>query len=358
MSFSLPGLVLAGLLTFLSPCVLPLAPFLTASLVAAGGSRAARVKATAWFALGFTIVFVGLGIGAGALGEAIGQAKPALYLVGAIVSILFGLKMMGIITTAGPFSWMERSLRVPDFSRKLPQGLQGLAFGAVFGLGWTPCVGPVLGAVLTYVASSQASPARGALMLFAFSVGLSLPLFGIALAIDRARPWLEKLKKFLPKIEYAAGLGLTIFGVLLLNQARFSVDPAPAAGAPVAALNDRHEQLSLGAATPRLGRMVFFYTDTCPICHAMERYLSEFENQCSSKNFQFSRVNVGWPGNAQASERYQVRAVPQISVFDGEGREVIHLIGYQTEARLREAARSITGLVCQQGGECTAGPGC
>lgn len=353
MSWSWLGLFAAGLGTFLSPCVFPLVPILVASWATTDlerGSRWSRVRSTAWFAVGFTLAFVALGSGFGALSSALGSMKPALFLIASVILAIFGLRMTGVIRGDGMLSWVHRSFRLPDFTGKLPRGLNGVVFGLIFGLGWTPCVGPVLGAVLTYVASKQGSPARGATMLLVFSLGISLPLLGVAFGLERVTPWLARMRRWIPKIEYAMGVGLLIFASMLLMQARFagtaalsSANPA----SPVVAMDVQNETLTLGRAKPGQTRMVFFFSEHCPVCHAMERYLPDFEKSCASKAFRFSRVDVDQAENSSAAERFNIRAVPVVSVFDDQGREVLHLVGYQTEARLRDAARAFGGLLCR-----------
>jgi cytochrome c-type biogenesis protein len=348
MSWGFFGLFGAGLATFLSPCVLPLAPILVASWSTSGASKWARLFSTLWFALGFTLTFVLLGLSASAISAWIAPIKPFLFAFGATILALFALKMLGVINSNSTFSWLEKTIRLPDVSRRVLRSLAGFVFGLIFGLSWTPCVGPILGAVLTYVASQQTSPIRGAAMLGVFSLGISLPLLILAVASDQLKPWLARLRAWIPRIEYAMGVGLLIFSISLLNQARVASDLLHIRNSPVTAIDQSKNTFTLGAKTPGQFRMVFFYSENCPICHAMESYLPGFEKSCTSSIFKFSKVNVDLADNSGAAEHFQVRAVPTLSVFDGEGRELVHLVGYQTESRLREAARTMTGLICQE----------
>lgn len=341
MNFSWFGLFGAGLATFVSPCVLPLVPILVASWATAGSSRFSRVLSTAWFSVGFTAAFVSLGVGAAAVSARLETLKPVLLLGGAFIVGIFGLRMMKVIS----LSWLERSFQLPDFSQKVPRGLSGLVFGLVFGLGWTPCVGPILGAVLTYVASQQSSPLRGAMMLFVFAQGISLPLIAVAAGFDRMKPLLGKVRSWLPRIEYATGFGLVLFALFLFNAARFSSGEQTADGS-VAATDQHHQVVRLGEKSPGQVRMVFFYSDHCSICHAMESYLGGFEKECESQAFRFSKVNVDKSENGLAAAKYNIRAVPTVAVLGADGKELIHLVGYQTEGRLREAAKVTAGLLC------------
>lgn len=352
MSFSLLGTFAAGLLTFLSPCILPLAPILLANLLSIKNpTRFDRFKATIWFSLGFTLVFAFLGISLPFISSALGGATPLLIAVGGLMLALFGLRMMGMLGEGRLAAWLTRSFHLPELSSKLPKGLQGLGFGALFGLSWTPCVGPVLGGVLTYVASQESTPWQGAALLSSFALGISLPLLLIAIASDRVSPVLGKLKRHLPRIEYAAGLGLFVFGVYVVSQARLQdfIHRGTPSGA-LTAVNHQQQAVRLDQGKPGVSRMVFFYSDNCPVCHAMERYLPEFEAACASASFEVVRINVDHSENGAAAQYFGVRAVPTISVLNSKGAELVHLVGYQTQSRLREAARTVTELACAKEG--------
>lgn len=336
----------AGIATFASPCVLPLAPILIASWTTAGSGPRARIYSTLGFTLGFTTTFVALGLGANLLVQLLAPFKPILFITAAGILAAFGLKMLGLIQARGIFSVLNRSWLLPDFSKKIPRAFSGLIFGLVFGLGWTPCVGPILGGVLTYVASQESSGIRGGMMLFSFSIGIALPLLALAAFSEKLNPVLTQLKGWLPKIEWATGFGLILFAIMLFNQARFETLGNKKIQA-VSATDQNGNRISLGKQDGKTTRLVFFYSDHCPVCHAMESFLPDFEKDCASSRFEISKVNVDDRANSAAANRFQVRAVPTISLISPDGYEIAHLVGYQTEGRLREAAQVTTSAFCK-----------
>jgi cytochrome c-type biogenesis protein len=173
----------AGVFTVLSPCVLPVAPILVSGLVTADHvSRWSRLRATLLFALGFAVVFVLLGLGVSALTNVAQPLRPVFLTVAAMTLALYGLKMTNVLNARRRLAWMDRSLGVLTVR---PSGnLPAVAFGVMFGLTWTPCAGPVLGGVLTYVARREQGTGVGALMLLTYAAGVATPLLLIAVASE------------------------------------------------------------------------------------------------------------------------------------------------------------------------------
>ena len=212
---------LAGLVSFVSPCVLPLVPaylsFLTGSSVeelraSLTADARARVLAHALaFIAGFTIVFVALGASASAVGAALRDNQALIARIGGIVIIILGLQMMGVLR------WRvlarDTRLQVQSGQRSLAaSAIVGLAFAA----GWSPCIGPILAAILA-LASQSNSVLQGAWLLFVYSMGLAVPFLVTAAAIGVVLPALNRIKRFLPAIEFAAGAFMILTGVVLVN---------------------------------------------------------------------------------------------------------------------------------------------
>jgi cytochrome c-type biogenesis protein len=211
---ALPVAALAGLVSFLSPCVLPLVPgyiSYTTGLVGAdvGEAHRGRVLAgTGLFVLGFTAVFVSYGALFGGLGVWLLGHTVAIQRVLGAVTIVMGLVFMGLVPGSGR-EW--RVHRAPTL------GLAGAPLlGVIFGLGWTPCIGPTLAAVQT-LALTQASAARGAILTAAYCFGLGLPFILVGLGFRRVAGGLGWVKRHYPLVMGTGGALLVVLGVLLLT---------------------------------------------------------------------------------------------------------------------------------------------
>jgi cytochrome c-type biogenesis protein len=215
-SVGLPLAFFAGLLSFLSPCVLPLIPsyvsFITGlSLDDVGARRWVALSHAVMFVLGFTVIFVLLGASATALGALLNYHRVWLERVGGLLIIVFGLYLLGVLRWGA----LARERRVQ--LRDKPVGYLGSALvGLAFGAGWSPCIGPILGAVLTYT-SATATVGRGIVLLLAYSLGLGVPFLLAALAIDGFLAWFQRFRRVIPLVTRVAGAVLVVVGVLLAS---------------------------------------------------------------------------------------------------------------------------------------------
>ena len=217
------GVALAGLLSFLSPCVLPLVPayigFLggtTLDMLSKDGEESQAVYrrvliASLFFVLGFTTVFVALGASASLMGQWLLQYKDELALVAGVALILFGLHFLGLL----PIGLLYRELRFHGTGR--PASMIGAyVIGLAFAFGWTPCIGPVLSAVLA-AAASEASLGRGVGLLVVYSLGLGIPFLLAAVAIKPFLGLFAMFKSHLGKVEKVMGAALVITGILFMT---------------------------------------------------------------------------------------------------------------------------------------------
>jgi cytochrome c-type biogenesis protein len=211
---------LAGLLSFVSPCVLPLIPaylsFLTGSSVeelkaqSDARSRARTMLHALAFVAGFTVVFEAIGLSASALGSAFIDYKDWIARIGAVVIIVLGLNMLGLFRI--PALMMDKRLQFRSANRSLVASfLVGIGFAA----GWSPCIGPILGLII--LKASQQHYGTAMFFLFVYSMGLAVPLLITAAAITQALTALNRVKRYLGIIEIVAGIFLILTGLVIFT---------------------------------------------------------------------------------------------------------------------------------------------
>jgi len=210
----------AGLFSFLSPCVLPLFPsylsFITGMSVDRLTSDASSVRSTVLlhsiaFIAGFTTVFVSLGASFSAAGQFLFEYRDVIRIAGGALIIVFGLYIAGILRV-GMFS-RTKQVQV----RNKPAGFLGsYLVGLTFAIGWTPCVGPILGSILT-LASNDKTVQQGIALLFGYSAGLGVPFLLSSLALGGFLRFFKKYRPFIPTVERVAGVLLVAVGLLVVT---------------------------------------------------------------------------------------------------------------------------------------------
>lgn len=216
------GALLAGLLSFLSPCVLPIVPFylsylagvgmnqVTASAEISGAVRLRAVLAASCFALGVITVFVALGASATVFGQMLRDYFDILRWLAAAVILIMGLHFLGVIR----IGLLYRQFRADTGATSNMSLVGAYVIGLAFAFGWTPCVGPVLAAIL-FTAAGQETAGTGAALLFVYGLGMTLPFILAAMFIGPFMRWMARFRRHLPKIEKAMGALLIVFGVLI-----------------------------------------------------------------------------------------------------------------------------------------------
>jgi len=210
----------AGLVSFLSPCMLPLVPIYLAQLVSQSTYQSARLSErsptrlltfthAALFVLGFTLAFVALGATASTLGSLLQAYQSQLRLFGGMLLILIGLHMTGLIQVP-LFFWQKRVV----FHPARPSYPASLLIGIIFAIGWTPCIGLILGPILG-LAAAAATLKQGVLLLLAYSLGMGLPFLLLGLGLNQTSRWFIRLKPYLPWIEIATGVVMILVGILI-----------------------------------------------------------------------------------------------------------------------------------------------
>jgi len=216
--------VIAGLFSFASPCVLPIVPpylaymsgMTLAEMATHTPARNRALVRSALFVLGLSVVFVILGLTAAALGNAFIRNQVLFQQIAGVVIILFGLHFLRILT----IPVLSREFRL-DTARISQSPVGAFVLGLAFAFGWTPCIGPQLGAILA-LAAQEDSVARGGLLLLFYAAGLGIPFIIVALLLARMTRLIDQLKSHMRTIEIAMGVLLIAIGLLLVT-GRFSL---------------------------------------------------------------------------------------------------------------------------------------
>ncbi len=341
MELALLTVFAAGVVTFFTPCVLPMIPIYLSTLV--GGrpvgevGRGYLMRRAGLFIVGFVAVFTVMGLGAGGIGEFMRAHQGWVQLAGAVLVILFALQFLEVIN----LRFMQATVRADGgrWTEKLG-GFDAVGMGVLFAAGWSPCVGPVLGTVLTYTASEAADPAAGALYLGVYGLGFAVPMFLAAAFAEAGAKALRASNKFLPRFKQiggglllAVGAWLAVVGGQALWQAHSG--EAQADGAEVA-LADAGERPVL----------VEFYRDGCTICEGMAPVVRAVADACAG-HAEVRFVNISKPENQHLAARHHIVGVPTFAVLEPGGGEVKRLVGAQSGDALRGLLASVALSGCE-----------
>ena len=207
----------AGLISFLSPCVLPLIPGYISYISGTSLDKIDKSKKnlivikTIFFTLGFSLVFIALGSAASFIGKFFLSNSYTLRIVAGIIIIFFSLQLMGIMN----LNFMNKDFRV--FTKSYNNNITfPILVGACFGFGWTPCIGPILGSILT-IAAIEESSSKSILLLSSYSLGLAIPFIISGILIDKFVIFSKKLKKYLNIINIAGGVILLLTGIAIIT---------------------------------------------------------------------------------------------------------------------------------------------
>lgn len=202
---------LEGIITFISPCLLPMLPIYV-SYFAGGSERSTgrTLKNALGFVTGFTVLFVAMGALAGTLGSFLTRYQTAVNIITGLIVIFFGLNFIGVFRI-NLFKGMNNSVDVKNLGF-----ISSMLFGMVFSVGWTPCVGAFLGSALM-LASQQGKVLTGVIMLLVYSLGLGIPFIVSALLIDKLKSAFDFIKRNYKAINTVSGLLLVVVGILMMT---------------------------------------------------------------------------------------------------------------------------------------------
>ena len=225
LDISYAGAALAGILSFFTPCILPMVPFYLCYMAGismtemrgdgaiAPGAQARLITSAVMFALGVTTIFVLLGMGATALGQAFAEYRQPLSYVAAAILLLFGFHFLGVVR----IPLLYREARVESGAEPTTM-IGAYLMGLAFGFGWTPCIGPALAAILM-VASGMGDIWRGAALLLVYGLAMTAPFVVAALFARPFMGWMQRNRKYLTHVEKVMGGMLVVFAVLIATDA-------------------------------------------------------------------------------------------------------------------------------------------
>lgn len=208
----------AGLLSFLSPCVLPLIPAYVTYLTGTAVMEINNVKSkfntlykSIGFVVGFSIIFVILGASVSSLGKLFAENQYLFKKIGGVIVVIFGLHTTGLFKIK--YLYYEKKL-FPF--KKINGNFGSVLMGMAFATGWTPCIGPILSSILIY-AGSTTTLSKGIILLVIYSLGLAIPFLITALAINSCTKYIRKLSKYLPVISVVSGVLMIFMGILIFT---------------------------------------------------------------------------------------------------------------------------------------------
>lgn len=345
MDISFVGIFAAGILTFFTPCVLPLIPMYISALVGTNVlgikhiNRGQLLIKSVSFSMGFTAVFSVLGFTASAVGSFFQDNKGIVLLLAAVIIMAFGLKFLNVMEI--PF--VDRVLRA-DASKAAAKAsvLGAFLMGVIFAAGWSPCAGPVLGSVLTYTASKTHDVVKGGLYLAAYGFGLGVPLILTAVFAETGMRYIQRANRFVPVFEKAIGIFLVLLASTLLFQA-----------ASLTLQDVRADQTILVAANEKQSIkvnkspvMIEFHSEDCEVCEEMKPVINELKKECNKSAIDIRQIDIFAEDGGHLAEKYRVFAVPTFVFLDADGFEETRLIGYQKKANLLRSIADVSGKTC------------
>ncbi len=207
---------ITGVMTFISPCILPMIPiyimYLTGSMTSEEitSKRFATFMRSLGFVIGFMIVFMAMGLSASALGKVFARHRLFMLRLSGVVMVVFGLNMMGVFKFKS--SYIPK-LKAP---KKIGGFFSSMLMGLAFGAGWTPCFGPILASIVM-LASTAETAFKGTMLLFVYSLGIAVPFLLTGLFIGFFEKLLSKVQKYMKYVPIVSGLILVVFGMLILT---------------------------------------------------------------------------------------------------------------------------------------------
>jgi cytochrome c-type biogenesis protein len=326
----------AGFLSFFAPCVLPLIPIYLSSMLGqnisaelSDGDKKELLIRGILFSAGFIIVFAMLGLGAGSLGIFFKHNRMIIQLISAIIILLFALKFLNVIQIPllDKVVYIDNSRFKTRFS-----SINALLMGVLFAAGWSPCIGPVLGSILTYTASKAANGLRGAMLLAVFGIGFATPMIITSAFAGKAIGFFKKNREFIRAFEKIIGIILIFISMSMILE-----------------VSDYNMGGRLASDVTKPGKlpvMLEVYDKDCSICQSMKPIIEQLKKDCHMKFAEIRAVDISEPQYKYLATELEIVGVPTFIFINKEGKEISRLIGYQTIDSLKQSIAMIIDRPC------------
>ena len=323
----------AGILSFFSPCILPIIPVYFSILVQDKDTTAKTILPHGLlFCLGFCIIFSLLGLGAGQISSLMVDHRAFLSLIAGLIVLIISLKMLDVINI--PVLDRSYSFNINKIKTRFTF-LNSFVFGVLFAVTWSPCIGPVMGGILTYISARTLSPFSGAIQLFLFGLGISTPLIISTIFFGKLSMFARNNKYFIIILQKALGILLVIFAINLFGA--------------VITMAERPKIItgSDKIVTPdQLPLFISMIQTDCESCEEMKPTIKKLIDSCNGKNIEFRTIDTENPEHSYIVSRLGMMGTPTYILIDKAGKEVQRFIGYNKLKDLDEAIFKLTGKRC------------
>lgn len=319
----------AGILSFLSPCILPIIPVYFAIL----SGKGKLLSKALLFCLGFSLIFALMGGGAGALGSFIQINKVSVNLIAGVILTLIGLKFLNVIQI--PLLDKSYSIDSNKFKTKF-ELLNAFIIGVLFAVTWSPCIGAVLGGVLTYVSVEGHGVVAGAVKLFIYGIGISTPLIICVFFYQRLNNFYKNSPYFFDMVKKLLGLIILLFAINLFSNV---------------VMLSKTAHSSLNAVDKimipnKLPLFISFISASCEDCVTMKPIIENFKKACGGKILEFRTVDLDEHQFEYLAYQQGIFGTPTYLILDSNGKEAQRLFGPQNSDKINKTIKISTGYNC------------
>lgn len=339
MDLSIIPIFFAGVLSFFTPCILPLIPVYIGIISGniENKDKNAVVKSSLSFSFGFIVSFALIGGLFAIFGLFLSRFQSIISIITSFIIFIFGLKFLGIIK----IQFFEKTFKLDHSKVKTKfKSLNNFLLGFIFGTGWSPCIGPILGSILTFVLSKSISPFLGFLYLFVYGLGLFAPFILVSIFSEALLPKIKSIYKHFKKIEIIIGVLMIVSSIYLFSTS-FNLNVFQTNNA------EKHDIKSFILNTEnKYPTLVEFYSSNCGICKNMEPIIDKIFTKCDGNKINLKKIDISKSENLYLKNEFNIIGVPTFILLDKDNKEVSRLIGEQTENAIYQAIATLRGEKC------------